>query len=63
MIDEYPFLNLIIPANPWNTNFVIELFTLDKNRIGQYTATLEVKLVGYNMPPPLRVTFSVTILP
>lgn len=49
--------------DPWNSAFQIDLFTLDTTKIGQYSATLEVKLVDYSLPPPLLVTFSVTILP
>ena len=63
LIDGYSFLNLQIPVDPWNSNLQIELFTLDSNKVGQYTASLEVKLVGYSLPPPSIVSFSVTISP
>jgi hypothetical protein len=63
LIDGYSFLNLAVPLDPWNSNFQIELFSIDPTKVGQYSASLAVKFVSYPLPPPLVVTFSVTILP
>lgn len=63
LIDGHSFINLLIPVDPWISNIQIDLFTLDTSKIGQYTVTLEVKLVQFLLPPPILATFSVTILP
>ena len=48
--------------DPWTSSFEVALFTIDPTKAGQYSASLEVKLVSYPAPP-LVVTFGVTILP
>lgn len=63
LVDGYPFLNLLQPLNPWSANFALELFTLDATKVGNYMATIEVKLVSYTMPSPLMMTVQLTILP
>jgi len=63
LLDGYSFINLSTPVDPWNSNFQLEVFSLDPSKVGQYTVSLQIKLVSFPTHAPLVVSFTVTILP
>ena len=42
--DEYNFLTLFQPTDPWTKKFILELITDKASNIGSYTARIKVSL-------------------
>ena len=63
MVDEFTFFNFFIPQDQWDSPFTLELSTLDETKVGNYTATIEVKLAKYTMPAPIFLKIPLIVLP
>jgi hypothetical protein len=57
--DEYNFLTVFQPADPWTQKFILELQTDKPSNIGNYTARIKVSLSNYPLIMPVEITFKV----
>ena len=63
MLESFSFFNLLVPPDPWISNLTLELATQDAAKVGNYTATIEVKLVDFAQTAALLMKVELTVLP
>ena len=61
--DEYNFLTLFQPTDPWTKKFILQLITDKPYNVGNYTARIKVSLSNYPLIMPVEIPFKVQILP
>ena len=61
--DEYNFLTLFQPTDPWTKKFTLELITDKPYNVGSYTARIKVSLSNYPLIMPVEIPFKIQILP
>lgn len=59
--DQFPFIYLIAPNDPWTSPFKLYVHTSDWNQLGVYYVHLIASLLDYPSVAPVELEFAVTI--
>ena len=60
-MDEFTFVNLIVPEDPWSQEFQIYVNTTDRSKLGMHDVHLKVSLLNYPNVAAIETVFVLTI--